>query len=78
MSAQRAVLPDEHGDDEMLDVETSAALLRWMETAAAPDGIDPERWRHWAENGCRGRIDADGGPVTPAMLGHWGRTGSLR
>jgi len=68
----------EPGDGEMLDVQTSAALLRWMETALVPDGIDPDLWRQWAEDGCRGQIEADGVPVTPDMLGRWARSGTLR
>ena len=61
----------------MLDVDTSAAILRWMETALVPDGIELDRWERWLDDGCRGRIEADGVPVTPAMLGRWARTGAL-
>jgi hypothetical protein len=78
MSAQSVIRADELADDEMLDVDTSAAIIRWMDTALVPDGIDPEQWRQWADDGCRGRIEADGVVVTPAMLGRWARTGALR
>ncbi len=43
MSAQGAVRDDDLGDDEMLDVETSAAILRWMETALVPDGSNDDQ-----------------------------------
>lgn len=78
MSAQRAMRADDLGDEGMLDVDTSAAIIRWMETGLVPDGIDPEQWRHWADDGCRGRIEADGVPLTSALLGRWARTGALR
>jgi hypothetical protein len=78
MSAQRAVLSDEPRDEDLLDVETSAAILRWMETAFVPDGITPERWEQWVDGGCQGQIEANGVPVTSAMLGRWAQTGSLR
>jgi hypothetical protein len=45
MSAQRALRTDELDDAEMLDADTSAAVIRWLETARVPDGVDPERWR---------------------------------
>lgn len=69
---------EEVGDEEMLDVDTSAAMIRWMDTAVVPEGIDPEQWRHWADDGCRGTLEARRVPVTAAMLGHWARTGALR
>ena len=69
---------DEPGDERMLDADTSAALIRWMETAVVPDGIDRDRWQHWVDEGCSERIEADGVPVTAAMLGRWARTGALR
>ncbi len=79
MSAQRALqADDELGDDEMLDVDTSAAIIRWMETALVPEGIDSQRWEQWTDDGCTARIEADGVPVTPLMLGRWARTGALR
>jgi hypothetical protein len=62
----------------MLDVDTSAAILRWMETSIVPDGIDSQVWEQWTEDGCMGRIEADGVPVTAPMLGRWARTGALR
>jgi hypothetical protein len=58
MSAQPAVRVDDLRDDEMLDVETSAAILRWMETALVPDGVDPNAWERWLDAGCKGRIEA--------------------
>ncbi len=76
MTAQRA--PHPSVTDEVLDVETSAAILRWLETARVPDGIDPQRWERWAEGGCTQPLDVDGVTVTPAMLGRWARTGALR
>ena len=78
VSAQQTTWVNEPGDEEMLDVQTSAALIRWLETALVPQGIDPELWRRWAEDGCRGRIEVDGVPVTPDMLGRWARSGTLR
>jgi hypothetical protein len=78
MSAQRAVLTDEPRDEDMLDVDTSAAILRWMETAHVPEGVSAQRWEQWIDDGCRGHVEANGVPVTPAMLGTWARTGSLR
>jgi hypothetical protein len=78
MSAQRTIQADGSGDEEMLDVETSAALMRCMETALGPDGIDAGRWQSWAYGGCKGPIEASGVSVTPAMLGQWARTGALR
>jgi hypothetical protein len=68
----------EAADDEMLDVETSAAVLRWMEIALVPDGIVPEEWERWVKGGCRGSLELDGALVTPAMLGRWARTGILK
>jgi hypothetical protein len=65
------------GDERMLDPETSAAIIRWLEIAVTPAAIDPDRWQHWVDKGCSGEIDATGAPVTPAMLGHWARTGAL-
>jgi hypothetical protein len=78
MSMQRAAAIETLGDDAMLDVETSSALLRWMETAVVPDGIRVEDWEDWMDNGCRGRLEAGGEAVTPAMLGRWARSGVLR
>ncbi len=77
MSAQRA-LDDGRGDDEILDADTSAAILRWMETGIVPDGIDAKRWENWVDSGCKESIEVDGQRITPAMLGHWAQTGSLR
>lgn len=76
MSAQQA-LDQELDDNELLDVDTSAAILHWMETGTVPSGIDATRWESWVDSGCKGSLDADGVPVTPAMLGRWARTGSL-
>jgi len=76
MSAQR-IMEAELDDDEMLDAETSAALMRWLETAILPAGVDAEQWRRWVDGGCRLPLEADGRPVTPAMLGLWARTGTL-
>ena len=78
VSAQQTTWVQQPGDEEMLDVQTSAALLRWMETALVPDGIDPELWARWAEDGCRGALEAHGARVTPDMLGRWARSGTLR
>jgi hypothetical protein len=78
MSAQRAEWVQELDDNEMLDVDTSAALMHWMETALVPDGVEVERWKHWVYGGCKGRIEAEGIPLTPEMLGRWARTGALR
>jgi len=78
MSAQKAVLTEEPRDEDMLDADTSAAILRWMESAFVPDGVNPQRWEQWIDGGCRGHIEANGVSVTPAMLGNWARTGSLR
>jgi hypothetical protein len=77
MSAQRTIRAEEPGDEVMLDIETSAALIRWLETALVPEGIDPERWQAWTDGGCKGRIEASGVSVTRAMLGSWARTGVL-
>ena len=75
MSAQQAARAHELFDQEMLDVDTSAAIIRWMESALLPEGVEPEAWQRWADDGCRGRIEADGVPLTPAMLGRWARIG---
>ena len=77
MSAQRAVpVP---AADQLLDSDTSAALLVWMETARVPDGISAADWDRWIEGECQGAlVDATGSSVTPAMLGRWARSGLLR
>lgn len=78
MSAQQTDSEAEVNESEMLDAETSAALLRWMETGEVPDGIDRARWERWAGGGCCEPIDARGVAVTRAMLANWARTGTLR
>lgn len=65
-------------DDALLDADTSAAVLRWMETGHAPDGIDPRSWESWLDSGCIAELTADGAVVTSSMLGRWARFGSLR
>lgn len=69
---------DEISDAQLLDVETSAALLRWMETAEIPDGIPTDLWERWVGDGCRKSLHADALLVTPAMLGQWARSGPAR
>lgn len=66
------------GDEEILDADTSAAILHWMETALVPDGIGADEWEHWMDSGCRGRLESQGSQVTSAMLGCWARSGVLR
>jgi hypothetical protein len=78
MIAQGAERIDDVSDDEILDADTSAAILRWMETALVPDGIRPDDWERWVDSGCQASLQADGLPVTPVMLGQWARSGSLR
>jgi hypothetical protein len=78
MSAQQPVLAHEVDGEQMLDVDTSAAIMRWLETAQVPDGVDPERWQDWVDAGCSGPIERRGVSLTPAMLGAWARTGLLR
>jgi len=78
MSAQPAIPVDEVGDDHVLDPETSAAVMRWMETALVPDGIDASVWGRWVDGGCRGGLEVNGASVTTAMLGEWARSGTLR
>jgi hypothetical protein len=78
MAARGAARIDEVGDDEILDVDTSAAILHWMETALVPDGIRAGEWEQWVDAGCRESLYARGLPVTPLMLGRWARSGSLR
>ena len=78
MSAQAAVRFDEVTDDEMLDADTSAAILRWMETALVPDGVDADEWERWTLNGCKGRLQASGALITSAVLGSWARSGIVR
>jgi hypothetical protein len=79
MSAQRAV-PIDHGvdDNEILDADTSAAILRWMETATVPNGVSADQWEKWMAGGCKGRLRAHGKIVTTAMLGSWANSGALR
>ena len=52
MSAQAAT-PIDASFEELLDVDTSAAILRWMETGSIPHGIDVERWAQWLDGGCQ-------------------------
>lgn len=78
MSAQRTLRSDELSESDMLDSDTSAAILRWLETADVPDGIDRTAWEAWAEGGCRGPIECRGVAVTSGMLAHWARTGTLQ
>jgi hypothetical protein len=68
----------EFAGDELLDADTSAALLRWMETGAVPQGVDAQEWEKWADSGCQGSIESHGEALSPAMLGRWARTGALR
>lgn len=76
MAAQHAAHTD-FGGDELLDTNTSAALMRWLETGDVPDGVDAEQWEAWADAGCEGSIESHGNPLSSAMLGRWARTGSL-
>jgi poly(3-hydroxyalkanoate) synthetase len=78
MSAQRANPPSVADDHEILDPETSAAIIRWMDTAHVPDGIMVADWERWVEGGCRDRLEANGVSVTPSMLGRWAQSGELR
>jgi hypothetical protein len=78
MSAQRSLPGDEVRDDELLDVDTSAAILRWMETALLPYGLGEEEWERWIDGGCRGRLEVNGQAITPAMLGCWAHSDALR
>lgn len=64
-------------EEQTLDVDTSAAVMCWLETARVPDGIRSDEWEHWIDGGCRGAIHASGIAVTSSMLGRWARTGSL-
>ncbi|HEU5075342.1 MAG TPA: hypothetical protein VFU02_14225 [Polyangiaceae bacterium] len=75
MTAQHAAHTD--FSEELLDADTSAALMRWLETGSVPDGVDAEQWEAWADAGCQGSIQRNGNALSPAMLGHWARTGSL-
>jgi hypothetical protein len=77
MSAQLPVEVDDLSETEMLDPDTSAAILRWMETGEVPEGIEPDRWERWADGGSRNMLEANGAPITAAMLGRWARTGLL-
>lgn len=72
-----AVTPNPLADDDVLDDDTSAAIIRWLETARAPEGVDEMDWERWIADGCRGPIHGRRGPLTRAMLGQWARTGSL-
>jgi hypothetical protein len=78
VSAQPAVQPSPVEETELLDADTSAAILHWMETGAVPPGIDRDRWERWADDGCRGRLEVGDELVTSAMLGQWARGGRLR
>ena len=78
MSAHPAVRADDVDSGEFLDADTSAAILRWMETALVPDGVDPANWEEWLDGGCMGPIEANGVPLTPEMLGRWARDGVLQ
>ena len=69
---------DTVADEEILDVDTSAAVMCWLETARVPEGIRSDEWERWVDGGCRGAIHAAGVVVTSTMLGNWARTGSLR
>jgi hypothetical protein len=66
------------GENEVLDVDTSAAILRWMDNGLCPPGIPSYEWESWVDTGCTGRLEADGLAVTPSMLGRWARSGFLR
>jgi hypothetical protein len=77
--AAHGVTPIEQvGDDEILDVDTSAAILRWMESDLVPDGVGVDAWELWVEAGCKGALVANALPITSVMLGRWARSGSLR
>jgi hypothetical protein len=78
MGVQAATRIDDRSEEQMLDVDTSSAILRWLETGAIPDGIDPSRWERWVDGGCQERLDVDGVAVSTAMLGRWAATGTLR
>ena len=62
------------GDNEILDEQTSAAILVWMETSLLPDGLTLEVWERWIEGGCRGGLEAEGRQLTPEQLGRWARS----
>jgi hypothetical protein len=78
MSAQRAAHLNAAGENEILDVETSAAILRWMDSGLCPPGISSDEWERWVNAGCAGQLEVGGLTVTPSMLGCWARSGSLR
>lgn len=77
MGAERAPRIDDQIDDGILDAETSAAILHWMQTALTPPGVKVDAWESWIDGGCQGRLDAGGRPVSAAMLGRWARSGIL-
>lgn len=72
MNPQRAVSEDV-GCGEMLDADTSAALIRWLETASVLDGVGVDVWQRWVDGGCQSHLQVEGRRITPAMLGRWGR-----
>lgn len=78
MAAHGAAQLDHVDDGAILDVDTSAAILRWMDTNVLPDGILADDWVRWIDGGCRGSLRAGAVPVTPVMLGRWAQTGTLR
>ncbi|MGH7284435.1 MAG: hypothetical protein ACRELY_23155 [Polyangiaceae bacterium] len=77
MSAQRTE-PLGQIADEILDADTSAALLHWMETAHLPEGVDVARWEEWIDGGCKTPLVANGKILTSAMLGSWARAEANR
>src|SRR5262245_15712011 len=47
MSSRGAARLAEVGDDAILDPDTSAAILRWMETGGVPEGVSAKDWEDW-------------------------------
>jgi hypothetical protein len=78
MAAQAAARVDDVGDEKMLDADTSAAILRWMDTGLVPKGVDPHDWDSWIAEGCGGSLRAQGVAMTTTMLGRWARSGASR
>jgi hypothetical protein len=52
MGAQPAASLDHVGDEEILDADTSAAILRWMETATSAACASISRRAKWGVEGC--------------------------
>jgi hypothetical protein len=67
MAAQHATHTD-FSADELLDADTSAAILRWLETGTVPEGVDAEQWEAWADAGCQGTIEHHGDALARPLL----------